>query len=94
MSMMVSQSANSHSAKVQLLAHIDGRTHRLSHIGPNEIILAEPSAVNPGVIAVDIVIDDHCQTYRAEVASPLPIDTVRIPVTFTPFPTSTPECNP
>lgn len=74
--------ATGYSADVQLLAHVDGCTHRLSHVGPDEIIFAEPLALSPGLISVDVVIDDHRQTYHAEITHPIPAGTLRVPVQF------------
>jgi hypothetical protein len=82
MSITTSQSANGYSANVRLLAHINGRTHRLSHVGPNEIILVEPIAINPGRISVDVVVDDHRQNYQAEIVTSFPAGTTRVPVIF------------
>jgi len=80
--MSISQSSNGYSTIVQLQAHIDGRSHRLSHVGPNEIILVEPLAIHPGPVSVDVIIDNHRQTYQAEITASLPAGTTRVPVNF------------
>lgn len=85
--------AAGYSADVQLLAYVDGRTHRLSHVGPDEIIFVEPLALSPGLISVDVVIDDHRQTYHAAITHTVPAGTLRVPVRFSQSTRHTAESN-
>ena len=54
----------SHSAEVQLLLEVQGRTHSLSHLGPDYVRLRTPVAIPPCNAEIIMRIEGHEQRWR------------------------------
>lgn len=60
--MATSSSTGGHSATVDMLLHIDGRSLSVSQAGPVSFKLSDAEVLRPGPAALEVIVDGHSDT--------------------------------